>query len=489
VPPLKIVFVMTHAGNVRNFEWTLDALARRGHRVHVALEQRRGDPIEGLLRARSPLSVGNAPRIDRRGAGIALRRLLDYIRYLDPSLGQSNAFGARAGERVPRLVRAPAQFVLRHRTARTRARRLLALAERSVPPNDEVVSFLAEQRPDVLLVTPLVELGSPQVEYLRAARRLSIPTALLVASWDNLTVKGGVHEWPDLVTVWNDAQRREAIDLHGVAADRVVVTGAAAYDHWFDWQPDGRKSFLTSIGLDPARPYVLYLGSSGFIAPDEGALVVDWARALRRDAATADVQVLVRPHPTNSLDQHRRALLDLGVAVHPWEGVNPVDQTARRDYLNTLAHAAAAAAVNTSAMIEAAILGRPVLAVPAPRFCETQADALHFRYLLPENGGMVLVAKSFDEHVVQLRRVLAGDASLLCEVSAQTERFVSSFVRPRGAAIRASDVLADEIERVARTQPHAAERKETPIGRVLAGFAAAVVRLYPVSRAPRQARR
>jgi hypothetical protein len=483
---LKIVFVMTHEGNVRNFEWTLDELIRRGHRVHIAFERRRGGTPNGLLPERELLSLGFTPRIGRcsRGAaGIALRRVSDYVRYLDPSLRQSNVFGERAAGSLPWLVRFMTRFVSQHPSVRTRIQRLLALAERSVPANDDVVRFLAKQRPNVLLVTPLVELGSPQVEYVRAARRLGIPSALLVASWDNLTVKGGIHECPDLVAVWNDAQRREALDLHGLAADRVVVTGAEAYDHWFEWRPDQREAFVASIGLDPARPYILYLGSSGFIAPDEGALVVRWAEALRRDTITADLQVVVRPHPTNSLGEHRRRLLDLGVVVHPPEGVNPIDQPARRNYLNSVAHAAATAAVNTSAMIEAAILGRPVLAVPAPQFRATQADALHFRHLLPENGGMLLVADSLDEHVAQLRRVLAGDSALLAQVSIRTKDFVSSFVRPFGPTKRASDVVADEIERVAGTKPCAGEGQYPRLtGRVLAGVAAAVVRFYPMNR-------
>ena len=40
--------------------------------------------------------------------------------------------------------------------------------------------------------------------------------------------------------------------------------------------------------------------------------------------------------------------------------------------------------VNTSAMIEAAILGRPVLSVLAPEFAATQEGTVHFHYLLPE---------------------------------------------------------------------------------------------------------
>ena len=88
-----------------------------------------------------------------------------------------------------------------------------------------------------MLVTPLVELGSQQVDYVKSARRLGVRSALSVASWDNLTSKGLIRVLPDHVIVWNDAQRAEAAALHHVpdgarrghrrAALRRVVRGAA----------------------------------------------------------------------------------------------------------------------------------------------------------------------------------------------------------------------------------------------------------------------
>jgi hypothetical protein len=40
-----------------------------------------------------------------------------------------------------------------------------------------------------VLVTPLIELGSPQMDHLAAAKALGIRTALPVASWDHLSSK------------------------------------------------------------------------------------------------------------------------------------------------------------------------------------------------------------------------------------------------------------------------------------------------------------
>ena len=44
---------------------------------------------------------------------------------------------------------------------------------------------------------------------------------------DHLTTKGLIHEVPDRVLVWNEAEER-AIALHSVAESQVLVTGAQA---------------------------------------------------------------------------------------------------------------------------------------------------------------------------------------------------------------------------------------------------------------------
>ena len=287
----------------------------------------------------------------------------------------------------------------------------LALTDASVPVSGEVQDYLAEQAPDAVVITPLVEPGSQQLEYLRAAKQRGIPSCLCVASWDNLTTKGLIHEVPDVVTVWNEEQKQEAIELHGVPAERVTVTGAAAYDHWFSWQPSTtRDEFCAKVGLDPARPFILYLGSSGFIAPDEAAFLADWISELR-DRDFAELQVLARPHPTNPLIGGRPSQLALAAIedlhLYPPAGANPTDAESRSDYFDSVYWCSAAAGVNTSAFLESALLGRPVHTILSERYADTQKGTLHFHRLLSAGGGLLDVAADFDEHAAKLREALA----------------------------------------------------------------------------------
>lgn len=470
---------MTHAGHTRNFDSTLRSLAERGHEVIVAVDQLEkstqpdlNDQLLALVSEFPGLTWEQTPARAEESwseVGRLLRLGLDYLRYLRPEYVRASRVRDRARRRAPEPVR--------RLSVTPGVRRLLGpalrLAEASIPVPRELTDFISERAPDVVLVTPLVELGSPQVDYLRAARALRIPSALLVASWDNLTVKGGIHELPDLVAVWNEAQKREACELHGVPADRVAVTGAVAYDHWFDWQPSTtREEFCLRVGLDPGRPYVLYAGSSKFIAPREGRFVLEWVKALRSERSLKKVQVMVRPHPTNSVtrDGIGERLTSRGaLVVHPSEGANPTDDRARADYFDTIWHSAAVVGVNTSAMIEAAIVGRPVHTLLSKQYRSTQLDTLHFRYLLRDNGGFLEVAKTAAEHAGKLHSSLKRPEA---EARAHHRRFVESFIRPYGLDAAAVPRLVAALEHLAGQEARGPSR---PVRRALVGRPLAVL--------------
>ena len=447
---MRVLFFMSHEGHARNFEWTLRLLADRGHDLVVALDrypERDGvqEPLRSLV-AESPRTSIVAAPLERRGrlgaAGVGMRLWLDYLRYLQPEYAGATKLRERAASRTPggRL----AAKAVRPAAVRKSVRAALRAVERRVPPAPELRSFLLDQNADVVLATPLVDFGSPQVDYLRAAAAARLPTMLPVASWDNLTVKGGIHVIPDRVTVWNDVQRREAIELHGIAATKVVETGAVAYDHWFDWRPSAaRDVFCARAGLASAGPFVLYLCSSRFIAPDEAEFVREWADRVRREIPGLDV--LVRPHPGNPLDVAR--LGDL--PAFPRDGSNPVDPASRADYFDSIFHSAAVVGVNTSGFLESAIAGRAVHTLLSHRHRGTQEQTLHFHYLLEENGGPLRSAKTIEEHAAQLREAVSDPAA----GSRRASRFIERFVRPFGREEAASPRLVDAVEDLAGYRP------------------------------------
>jgi hypothetical protein len=297
------------------------------------------------------------------------------------------------------------------------------------------------------MVTPLLLFASPQVDYLRSARAHGIRTALCVGSWDNLTTKGSIYDAPDLVTVWNETQKQEAVALHGVPPECIAVTGAHTYDHWFEWRASPRAEFCSRVGLPSDRPFLLYACSSRFVAPDEVAFVRNWIAQVRASHLPQfrDLGILIRPHPENVQPWDDAGLSQWPhVVVWPPVAATPLTRAAKADYYDSLYHSAAVVGLNTTAFIEAAIVGRPVYTMLMPEFADVQEGTLHFRYLVEANGGVLKTSTDMATHLWQLASACSDHRH-----ASRNREFVQTFVRPQGCDVASAPRLADAIERTA----------------------------------------
>jgi hypothetical protein len=393
--------------------------------------------------AQSPVKTAGAwPELGRR-----LRLALDYLRYLDPRYAATPHLGDRARDRAPRVVVRLTEAFSSER-ARGRLRSILSALERGLPRNTQATGLIRAQAPDAVLITPLVDLGSPQLDYLAAAKALGCRTVLPVGSWDHLSSKSLLRSIPDRVLVWNETQRAEALHMHGISPERVVVTGAQCYDQWWGRMPSrSRAAFAARVGLRSDKPFVLYVCSSLFRGTaSEPDFVLNWVQALRSsaDPRLKDIGILIRPHPSR-LDEWHGVDLSEYRNLTMW-GAHPVDAEAKDDYFDSLYYSAAVVGLNTSAFLEAAVVGKPVLTITLPEISAfNQEGTLHFRYLLTVGGGLLRVASGFDEHLRMLADSLAGDGG----GDARAQQFAQAFIRPFGVEQAATPRFVDAIEQVA----------------------------------------
>jgi hypothetical protein len=174
-----------------------------------------------------------------------------------------------------------------------------------------------------------------------------------------------------------------------------------------------------------------------------------WIGEIRSDPSLAETNIVVRPHPRAEAQWS-----SFDAAAWPRVAVTmPKQMNADRLLYDTLYHSAAVVGLNTSAQIEAALLGKPVLTLLAPEFERGQQGTLHFRYLLEEDGGFVRVAAGFDEHRRHLADAVAGRHD-----AGATRAFIERFVRPAGLDRPATPILADAIERLHTGNRSAAKR-------------------------------
>lgn len=450
----RILFNLAYPGYLRLYGSTVLALAARGHEVLLAYDKAKNVPGERPLPDGAPPSVRRVADVPEHGGPwreflVALGCTADYTRFLSPRIGTPYLRG-RMAKYLPspfaglgKVERLP-EWSVGLVTAVSRG------LERVIPVDARLVRFLEEIRPDVVVVTPLVTRGPSgvqQTQLVKAARRVGCPVALGVGSWDHLSSKGLIRVQPDRVIVWNDIQRREAMEMHAVPAARIVVTGAQPFDGWFGRRPTcTREEFLARVGLPADRPVLLYVGSSRGIAKPERELrfVREWAHAIRRsdDPAVRGASLLIRPHYSN-MDAWRDAEIDLpAVSIWPRQRPSlPMTEADASDYFHSIYFSNAVVGINTSAMIEATIIGRPVHTIERPEFADTQRGTIHFHYLV-EQGGCIMTTERFEVHGRQVARSLADpDAG-----RAERLAFLRHFVRPNGLDRPAVDFVADAIE-------------------------------------------
>ncbi len=467
---LGVLFFLRSIHFDRVFEPFLRALLERGHTLHVVLStEKRGLPetktrLFDEFRARYAFTYEQLPRRNEPWlrAAVALRHALDYLRYLEPEFAHADPLRARARERAPWLIRMlVAVPLVRGPAGRGALGAVLRRLEAAVPVPRAFKALIEAHRPDVVLVSPLVGMGSTESEFIRAAEELRVPTVLPVSSWDNLTNKGVLRDVPTTTIVWNEAQVEEAVRLHGLPREQVAVVGAHTFDHWFGRSPSStRNEFARERGLDPERPLLLYLGSSYFISGNEAAFVHAWLRRVRAHPVLAEAAVILRPHPQNGVGWDKLEDEPGRTVVWPRTPTAPTDEKKRADYFDTLFYANAIVGINTTALIEGAILHRPVFTLISEHFT-TQEGTLHFSYIERDKGGPVTVARSWDEHLEQLAAAVE-DPTVDHE---HLDAFVRSFVRPRGLDVPAADAAADAVEAAAAMT--VTRRRRVPVLRTM----------------------
>ena len=458
---MKALFILQYPGYLRYFDSVMEELAIRGHTVAVAFDQPHKQP-EGMVALEGiPASIEVLDRVPARPdvwAPVArgVRGTIDYARYLHPRYADSPYLRDRMKKALPFLTRWLGRWTTGTEAWTSRLVRWLQHCERVIPSHRQLERFLERAAPDLVVVSPLVTDQCPQVDIIKAARRIGVPSVLGVASWDHLTTKGLMRIQPDLVAVWNPDQRDEALTFHDADPARIVVTGSQCFDRWFDRSPSrDRAAFCARVGVRLDRPFIVFVGSTASISSPEAEVVFvrRWIAAVKQGPGSlADVGILIRPHPYNA---KHWGDVDLSgyqnVTVFPRHGANPVNDDDRADYYDTLHHGAAGVGINTSAMIEAGIQDRPVFTIVDSSFDDTQTGTLHFRYLLPECGGHLQHATDLATHAAQL------SATIDDGVAPSSCGFIERFVRPHGLEEPATPRLVSALEALEGTTSVAPE--------------------------------
>jgi hypothetical protein len=178
-----------------------------------------------------------------------------------------------------------------------RWRRRFAAALQAHPVVQRYRRRLQEADASVVVVFSLE--GAREMALIEAANSLGLRTAVMIRSRDNLAAK--IQHMPDAAAylVWSRATGQFLTHMYPeIPPDRVHAVGSPQFDHHVD--PSyrlGRDAFFARIGLDPARPLVVYSMATPGLTDHEIDIAQHLADAAHAGMLARGAQLLVRGHP------------------------------------------------------------------------------------------------------------------------------------------------------------------------------------------------
>ena len=149
--------------------------------------------------------------------------------------------------------------------------------------------LLTQHKAD-LVISTFVN-GNSEAALIKAAKKEGIKSIGFPKSWDNLS-KHGLRAKPDLLVVWNDFMREQAVDFDNYSNDEIEVVGVPQFDNYIDTSIlMSREEFCNLYKLDSSKKIILF-GSEGKLFPTDTAIADILSDSIKR----WDAQLLIRPH-------------------------------------------------------------------------------------------------------------------------------------------------------------------------------------------------
>lgn len=430
----RILFIIRSTEHLSYYQSIINSLLKRGCFVKVLFNKNWSTDQKFEQRSKN---VEFGWSLIRQGALRPLifltREIRSYRRYLLVK-GQSDYYKKRWQGYLPFIIQLLTKLNLVNDFIKTKLFGfILEQIEMLTPSDKSILKNVLEFNSSVVIAGPANMRFSEEIEYIKAAKALNIPTFIPVISWDNLTTKGLIQIKPDKLLVWNEEQKKEAIRHHKIPNKNITITGSPFFDKWFDIKKPKltKVMFCKKYNLNPDLPIILYLGSSSNIASNETWLIHKIKETLK------DTQIIFRPHPANF--RPYRLLNLTNVTVLPKNSSLPDSENELGLFYMCLKYSYATIGINTSGMIDAIIAGRPCISIITEKYNQTQSEAEHFKQLL-KNKALYLAYSMYD-----LKKVLIKLKSGSDDLLPNRIEFIKKYIRPYGLKQGAGEKAAEEI--------------------------------------------
>ncbi len=292
-------------------------------------------------------------------------------------------------------------------------------------PTRELDDLFRRLAPDLVFNTSHIH-GQAGELPAKVARRLGYRVAGFIFSWDNLTSRSRIFVPYDHYLVWHEPMKRQLLDLYpGIPEKTIHVTGTPQFDFHFDPQyilP--RQELCALLGIDPARPFILWTTGVTFHFREEEKHIETVIGMLGKLGVKDVPQLVVRVY-VKGLGEEMRAFSRRSFpdVVFPAAGWDERWATPRYDdlemYTSLLHHAAVSINAASTVTLEFLMLDKPVINIGFDPPGSTLAHAdrwsrhIDFDHFKPiAESGATMIARSVEDMHAMLQRSLENPAEL-----------------------------------------------------------------------------
>lgn len=240
------------------------------------------------------------------------------------------------------------------------------------------IERLSDFQPDMVLTTllSLAHANSPSndLPIVLAAKKLKIPIATLIQSWDNLSTKPsifplGIHQY----YVWSETQQQEVLTMFPwTDKDKVKIVGAVQFDFHNDTNILlSREDFLKMHDIPIDKKYLLFTTGMPKTLPNE---IEEFYMIIKRlHKEYPELHFIIRLHPkdySNRINQIEKALIENNAHIqYSYEGkhmdeggVSPPEEFYQLQ-VNTIKHAEMIINSSSTMTVDAAIIDKPIICI------------------------------------------------------------------------------------------------------------------------------
>ena len=163
-------------------------------------------------------------------------------------------------------------------------------------PDDYCQELFKKYKPDLLFAPNMFSREDGKL--LRLAKKIGVKTVTTVKSWDVLTSKAFTRILADRILVFNEYNKKEAVELGDYNPEQVRVVGFPQFDIYKRKEVLlSREEFFKKIGADPKKKLILYASPGNWKSPHDHEVLLGLHKAITEGKIKEPIQILVRFHP------------------------------------------------------------------------------------------------------------------------------------------------------------------------------------------------